>query len=458
MNEARAGITSINLLPTLGWLRQQALELAPQVEAAADGAATMTTDLLLLVCAIEQVLADAVGRGGLDLTAVRRRTAGDRAGAVSLRLERWSGGLVLARRRAFDRELMAMLARVRGLALELGTALATGESGLEHKLVERALEGTLSPELDQTRPKVPICFHGVDLTPGDCFELAERFAAASGKLREVVVVGIRTSGSYMAPLCAGWLRGAGWVATYTTVRPSGSSVRMERRAWLGREAEIAVIDDPPVEGTIHAATAEHLLREGVDRDRLTLLVPRIWEEYPGVVDASLSPYRSVQLAPDEPELRRAMFSDEIAKWVAGLAGGGGSRARPVWSVSEVTTAARRHHVRQRFDVPGYGEVMVKGVGLGWLGNPARAAGERLTGRVPEVLGQRPGLMALRWVEGRPVRPGCSRRRRYVAARMKSLPVAEPPAPPARWRKDAWDQAARLWPGHTAGWVPCRCRE
>src|ERR1700694_3076017 len=71
---APSGAASLNLVPTFQWLRGEALTLAAQPVPVADSAReSTTTDLLLLVCALEQVLADHIGRGTLDLAAVTRR-------------------------------------------------------------------------------------------------------------------------------------------------------------------------------------------------------------------------------------------------------------------------------------------------------------------------------------------------------------------------------------------------
>src|SRR5690242_15692124 len=57
--------------------------------------------------------------------------------------------------------------------------------------------------------RLPSCFRSFDQHPDDLVDLARRFLATTGTSGPVGVVGVRTSGSYLAPLCAAALEAAG---------------------------------------------------------------------------------------------------------------------------------------------------------------------------------------------------------------------------------------------------------
>ena len=433
----------LDLLHPFASLRQLVSAQARSFEEASDSETLL--DLFLLVCAAEQVLADHMVAGTLDLSALTSRLSSGPVAATRVMAERVSAGLRQARLSTRDRNLVEMLGRIRELALQLGSALAGGSPPPTSE-IDLAFAGSLPSDLAERRMKVPFCFRGVDLVPEDCFELARRFSE-NRVVGPVVVVGIRTSGSYMAPLCAGWLRAAGWPAHHVTVRETGPAVWLERGAWASSSsADVLLVDDPPVTGGAHASTAALLVQAGVDLARLTLLVPRIWEEQPEEVSAAFAGYQTVELRPSELHLRRQLVGEEIAEWVGGLSGKRRS-ARPLWSLDEVTEVARRHHLKQLFEVRGSGRVLVKGVGLGWFGFPARQAAERLQGWVPKPLGSRPGLLASCWEDGDPVRGAAGKEiGRYIAARLTALPLPATLVAPRGFRRDGWNQAAKLLSG------------
>src|SRR5438270_417380 len=81
----------------------------------------------------------------------------------------------------------------------------------------RALPKRLRREVQ----RLPNCFRSFDQQPGDCALLVEKFAQRSpDRTRRVLVVGVRTSGSYLAPLVVAYLRRAGFEAVdWLTFRP-----------------------------------------------------------------------------------------------------------------------------------------------------------------------------------------------------------------------------------------------
>src|ERR1700730_8009737 len=82
--------------------------------------------------------------------------------------------------------------------------------------------------------RLPQCFFGFDQRPEDCRQLAEALRLPyPDRKAPLMVVGIRTSGSYLAPLTAAFLRRDGYRQTSAmTWRQGGRWSRSERRALL----------------------------------------------------------------------------------------------------------------------------------------------------------------------------------------------------------------------------------
>ena len=72
------------------------------------------------------------------------------------------------------------------------------------------LAARLPHRMRTTPVRMPSCFRNFDQTPEDVRRLAERVSDRwLDRQRRVLVVGIRTSGSYLAPLAAAVLRARG---------------------------------------------------------------------------------------------------------------------------------------------------------------------------------------------------------------------------------------------------------
>ncbi|MEU8919814.1 hypothetical protein AB0D10_02615 [Kitasatospora sp. NPDC048545] len=115
----------------------------------------------------------------------------------------------------------------------------------------------------------PACFRSFDQHPQDCVALARLVDARHpDPHRPVLVLGVRTSGSYLAPLLAAQLRRLGHRAvTAGTTRPGTallpgrtSVVRDLRR----RGGLLLLVDDPPVTGGSLAGLAAQAVRGGFD--------------------------------------------------------------------------------------------------------------------------------------------------------------------------------------------------
>jgi hydroxymethylpyrimidine pyrophosphatase-like HAD family hydrolase len=438
-----------DLLLPVGSIREHALAEADAAgHPGSNGAPEAALNFLLLLSAAEQVTADYLARGGLDLSPLRKAMRGKRIAAAALSgLETVAEHLCSIRASIGERGIARQLEDLRGLALEVATAIAGGEPrvAIDPSDVARRFPPPESA-LTGCRMKVPSCFRAQDLNPLDCFELARRFALTVPTGSEVLVVGIRTSGSYMAPLVAGWLRSRGFAARYTTLRPKAPLVRLEADVIRRHGARsVLIVDDPPMTGASYLRTAQRLRQCGVGRRSITFLVPVGAEN---ALDAGgLAPefdrYNRVELRHQELEIRRQLPSPELLAYLASALGHPGAQVTPVLPADEVERQARRRHVKQVYEVEGAGRVHVKGVGVGWFGYPARHAASALSGRIPEVVGFWGTLMVTREVTVGPTAgPRGSDVAAYVATRAQALRL------PARrtsekFEKDAFYRLAKL---------------
>ena len=183
------------------------------------------TDAYLLICGVSQLVADYLQPDPLSL---RRATSvfahGDaRAGHVVARTITAPGAAALEQLTAL-RPGEGRLRRVQsalddGLAALAEVMLGPIRVGLAKddlipirhvcaQLSERA--GELPKALREDVVRLPSCFRSFDQHPDDVVVLAGRFADANpDRSRPLLVVGIRTSGTYLAPLVCAALRTAG---------------------------------------------------------------------------------------------------------------------------------------------------------------------------------------------------------------------------------------------------------
>jgi len=417
-------------------------------QAGFQGAPEAALNLLLLICAAEQVAADHLARGGLDLSPLRKALRGRHFAKAALSgLEASAERLCSIRASIGEREIASQLEALRGLALEVAAAIARGEPTLAFGVGEVARRfAPPQSALAGSRMKVPSCFRAQDIGPADCFELARRFALTAQTGTPVLVVGIRTSGSYMAPLVAGWLLSRGFLARNTTLRPKAPLVGLEA-AVIRRHcaASVLIVDDPPMTGASYLRTARRLEQCGVSRSAITFLVPLGAESS---LDASglaadFDRYNRVELRHGELEVRRQLSSPELLVFLASAMRHPGADVTPVLSDEEVEKQARRRHVKQVYEVEGGGRALVKGVGVGWFGYPARHAARALHGKIPDVLGFWRTLMITREApSGPPGGPSHADVGAYVATRARALRL---PArrPSQKFQKDGVYRLAKL---------------
>jgi hydroxymethylpyrimidine pyrophosphatase-like HAD family hydrolase len=445
-------------------------------------------NVFLLSCALADSVDDHLAGEGYDfsravavLPGLRRLARGADAllaGARALRtvrvepLRRWReewGAAV----HAFT---VASLAAPRAEPLDM-TAASTRLSAL--------LDGPLPSGLVGRRVGVPAAFRSQDLALEDFLELTARFVDAfPDRGRPLVVVGLRTAGSYFAPLVRAVLarRGYGDVESLT-LRPKRGLPRREQ-AVLARGAHrgalALVVDEPPDTGATVAAVVAALRRSGVPDDRIVALLPihpsrRDWQD--GCEAMPLAGIRLLTLEPEawhkERRLAAARIEERLETYFRArgyshcsvLSSPAAERLnRQLASGSEQKFHTRLKRVYAVSLLSGEGRtewryVLAKSVGWGWLGYHAFLAAEALREFVPPVLGLRDGLLFTEWLpqtRARPERergPLPERLAAYVVARRRRLALDADPAPELerRYQKGVELLASAL--GGAYGWKP-----
>ncbi len=420
--------------------------------------AEIGTNIFLLSCAVTDTIDDYILGTQYDFSQVtavvpllgRVVRVAERVGAVGRAVWRSRVASVCEWR---DRWRAALTIYLRDF--EAAARLA-GRSGGGISALRALLGAPLPESLRKRRIRIPAAFRTQDLTHGDLFQLARLLADAyPDRNRPVMIVGLRTAGSYFAPLIHAWLANAGFQDVgWITIRPSRAMDPRERAALshkAGRRALAVVVDEAPNTGSTLAKAVTLVRSTGFAQDDVALLVPihatrRDWASGREVV--AIGGVRTVTLAPAawlkhqwlqgetarariaEYFLSRGYSSARVASTAASQAID--ERLRGASDEKFHTRLKRVFEVRLR-DRTGVAQtrfVMAKSVGWGWLGYHAFVCGSRLGEFVPPMLGVRDGMLYTAWLSSTDTMEHADRDRivttlaSYAAARATRLPVGD----------------------------------
>jgi hydroxymethylpyrimidine pyrophosphatase-like HAD family hydrolase len=300
------------------------------------------------------------------------------------------------------------------------------------------------------RVGIPSPFQRLDLTHLDVLALGQRLMERLPDRRKpILLIGLRTSGSYFAPLMKAALEREGYDAVaLATLEPNKGAGRWEMKA-LRRFSSLGytgvIVDDPPYSGGTILVALEIALGAGFHLNDLRVVAPT----HPAKRDwlRTLSDDLVITLPPEhwhKQELLQAKMAE--AQLLVYFGGGGCSvsmveseRAQrftaKLQSLSSDERAARLKRVYEvRVEAPGARAevifVLAKSVGWGWLSYHAFIAARRLADFVPPLLGLRDGILYTQYIP--PTGKPYGRHARidtvadYVAARSRSLSLAECP--------------------------------
>jgi hydroxymethylpyrimidine pyrophosphatase-like HAD family hydrolase len=308
---------------------------------------------------------------------------------------------------------------------------------------------------------IPSAFRKHDLTHHDVLALGRQLVGRYGDRQEpLLVIGLRTAGSYFAPLLRAFLKDAGYTSVDSvTVRP-GRGLGAEEQAAISRCARAGcravILDDSPGTGDSIALAVDLVRKAGFASNRLSVLVPvhpaaRDWLRHPRAL--SLADTVVLTLEPEDRHKQRLLDPNvaegRIAEYYLGR-GFTSACLMPSAAADNLTGCLesasddpRRSRLKRIYEVrlqapDGRVEVryvVAKSVGWGWLGYHAFLAGRRLAGHVPPVLGLRDGILYSEWLPQPPAvaRPAdrevwIDTAAAYVAARVRTLGLESNPMP------------------------------
>jgi len=478
---ARGLVAEPNVLLSLGQLADHLARLLPGATAPeGEVLESPLLDCFLLAAAMAQVVEDHLER---DVAGLRRvadrlappgpaRQALHRAAAASSRLRG---------RRPAERRLEAKAARLSLLVERLAEAVVAASSagspaGTAWCLGELADEDWRDwpPGLAGQVLRPPNCFHSFDQRPADCWRLASRVASRWPQPEvPLAVVGVRTSGSYLAPLVAASLRLLGRPpACSATMRPGRPPSARTARALASVSAaggRVLVVDDPPRSGRALRRAFGDLAASGVDAGALVACVQALGG--PGELADTLAGAEAVVLGWDQwsvhdqlsPEglrllLGRALAGREVVLRGRRLRVGAVKAARVEPEAQARLARGTRGHVTVPVQAelqpaaggePVLARLGVEGVGLGFLGRHALVAARRLAGWVPEPFGLAGGFLVREWLDdtgrlGQPVGwEEAGLMVDYVAARAQALALPRDPTWAMAGAGPVWEQLAAM---------------
>jgi hydroxymethylpyrimidine pyrophosphatase-like HAD family hydrolase len=266
----------------------------------------------------------------------------------------------------------------------------------------------LPTRLRRSIVRLPSCFRNFDQHPADIERLTYGFTRRwPGRSRDIVVVGVRTSGSYTAPLHGAHLRALGYKnVRVITVRPGQRWRRREidSIASLVRLGGLALVsDDPPKSGGSVARAALELEKLGLPAGSIILLLQTLGEATS--LPDRLQRYASVVVQWPEWSVQERLAQTAVRQTLGDMLGPE-TEVRAVDRLPLTATQGARGHVHARYRVevsdPLYGgfherEIQVEGVGLGYFGEHAIAVARPLKDFLPELIGFKDGLLYRRWL-------------------------------------------------------------
>jgi hydroxymethylpyrimidine pyrophosphatase-like HAD family hydrolase len=418
---------ALNVFPTMRELLNRLLEELSRFERTEEGwrQREVITNIFLLSCSVTDTVDDYIVGNTYDFSKVKQAFpyAGPAVGVLN-------GVFAIA-----SRLREARLLRLRAWSEAWRSAVT---DFLRHALVdelERAvvvqqcarLRSQLPPRFPKrmwnSRPKLPAFFRSRDFTPFDCLELGRKFVEhfPNGD-RPVIVMGLRTAGSFLAPLLCAYLRTCLPAVDWIAVRPKKGLALTERSALrqaVRRRARVLVIDE-----SIHSGqtlvTAVTLLRQVGFKDPDIVVLNPVEPAFPDWKDSqvvrSLGEVLTINLEPPERSKQRLLDSDSVNAVMNEYFGARGySNVQVLGTATQEMNSAWRNDPPERVDVrlkrvyevhltdaAGQDEirhVVAKSVGWGWLGYHAFLAGGKLAEFVPPLLGLRDGILYSEWLPG-----------------------------------------------------------
>ena len=300
--------------------------------------------------------------------------------------------------------LLAFVAYKKGQSTDFGTATAA--------LVNLA-SSPWPAGLVQSAISVPSPFRRLDLSADDVMALGQILAKNQcNKSEKLLLVGLRTSGSYFVPLIKANLICDGYEnVSALTIEPGKGPGRWERHAiaeYARKGYQAIIVDDPPHSGNTILNAFNILTKLGFELQLCKALVPN----HPSKPNwhSPLPPHYFMTLAPDQWHRSRLLDSgpsrellgpyfgvlphrinsirrcDDQADFRQYLVGNSPDpRMKKLKRVFRLTINHGNGTTELRY-------VLGKSVGCGWLGYHSFLIAQRLAGHVPPIIALRDGVL------------------------------------------------------------------
>jgi hydroxymethylpyrimidine pyrophosphatase-like HAD family hydrolase len=336
-------------------------------------------------------------------------------------------------------DFLSLIVRGRGVAPN-----RLAESG---GALSRLLDFPLPADLLALRLSAPIPFRRLDLTQQDVIALGKSFARRfPDRTRPLLLLGLRTTGSYFAPLLRAFFEAEGYEGVVLlTVEPKQGASRKEKeelQRFATRGYWGLVVDDAPnSSGTVLAGfniarqagfapgdvkilapthPAKPAWFKTLPEDSVITLPPQQWHKRllldPKAVELRLAEYFCSQNFPRVSVVTSHRATQFNAQLQCTASDERGVRLKCIF---EILLETREGKKQTKY-------ILAKSVGWGWLGYHAFLSGHRLGEYVPPILGLRDGILYMEWVP-QPEAEAAGERYEladiaasYVAARVKRL--------------------------------------
>ncbi len=260
----------------------------------------------------------------------------------------------------------------------------------------------LPRKLNREIIRLPSCFISFDQQFEDFKHLINNFSEKwPDRNRYLLVIGIRTSGSYLAPLYLTLLQALGYHnARLITIRPGKFSTEQVQKAFhqvISENGLALICDDPPISGgTIHK-TAVMLEQAGVSIANIVLLLQLFGDL--SSLPASLTKYQSVIIPWQDWNIHQYLDPGSVER-VLTEACIEPMRVVKVNPIQIENESEARQHAQSLYEVElidsksgtTYSRlVQVKGIGLGYFAEHALAVSSVLSGYSPQLIRVQNGL-------------------------------------------------------------------
>jgi len=335
-------------------------------------------------------------------------------------------------------------------------------------LAGRLMKAKIPESLLARRMILPEAYRCQDMTHRDVIALAERFVnSSSDRSSPLLVIGLRTAGSYFAPLTKAFLTQRGFPSVeWISIRPKRGLSAWEQRQMKDvarQNRRVVLVDDYQNTGGTFVKTLALFQKFGIRPERITILLPSHLARPGWVLPRQIDGAERIKLVTlqhadlDKMRLMSSSVLEPLFRPYYGASGELDVRVVPDEHTAKINAELARHfgdsfqvrlksvaavQIQKKQGPVEIKRVLAKSVGWGWLGYHAYIAGTRLSGAVPKVIGLRNGFLLTEWIEAeRVVLEGSSgdtyvpSLASYIAARVRHLRLPKDPGfnrPTYRW--------------------------